>query len=203
MAPRGPLVPARIKRSLFFACLLPVCLLAWLAVRDDLGANPVEAVTRGLGDWALNLLLATLAVTPLSRITGLAWLPGMRRTLGVSAFVYACLHVISYLWFDQYFAWSEIARDIVRRPFVSAGVAAFLLMLPLALTSNNDLVRRLGSRRWQSIHRVVYLVGPIAVIHYAWVVKRDLAGPIGYGVVTLLLLGSRLVRRIRPSASGR
>lgn len=186
---------AALKTLVFAACLIPAGSLAWDAWHDALGANPIEAVTRGLGDWTLNFLLLTLTVTPLRRYSGWAWVGRLRRMLGLYCFFYACLHVTSYLWFDQFFDWSEIARDILKRPFITAGFVAFCLLVPLAATSTNAMVRRLGGRRWQALHRSVYVIAVIGVLHYAWMVKRDIAWPLAYGVATAVLLGLRALWR--------
>lgn len=186
---------AAVKSAVFVACLLPAASLAWDIWHDALGANPIETLTRGLGDWTLSFLLITLAVTPLRRYTGWAWLGRLRRMLGLYTFFYACLHVTSYLWLDQFFDWSEIASDILKRPFITAGFVAFCLLVPLAATSTNAMVRRLGGRRWQALHRSVYLVAVLGVLHYAWMVKRDLALPLAYGVVAAVLLGLRVLWR--------
>lgn len=186
---------AAAKVLLFLVCPLPLALLAWDATHDLLGANPIEAVTRTLGDWTLNFLLITLTVTPLRRLTGWNWLLRLRRMLGLFTFFYACLHVTSYLWLDQFFDWTEIATDIVKRPFITAGFVAFTLLVPLAATSNNFMVRRLGGRRWQSLHRSVYLIAVLGVLHYAWMVKRDLALPLIYAAILAVLLGVRALWR--------
>lgn len=184
-----------VKAALFSACLLPLGLLAWNATHDALGANPIEAMTRSLGDWTLNFLLITLAVTPLRRLTGWNWLLRLRRMLGLYTFFYACLHVTSYVWLDQFFDWTAIATDIVKRPFITAGFVAFCLLVPLAATSNNAMVRRLGGRRWQALHRSIYLIAVLGVLHYAWMVKRDLALPLVYAAIAFVLLGARAVWR--------
>lgn len=186
---------AALKVAVFAAGLVPALLLAWNAWNDALGANPIEAVTRGLGDWTLNFLLITLTVTPLRRYTGWAWLVRLRRMLGLFAFFYASLHVTSYLWFDQFFDWTAIAKDILKRPFITAGFVAFTLLVPLAATSNNAMVRRLGGKRWQALHRSVYLITVLGVLHYAWMVKRDLALPLAYAAVAAVLLGLRALWR--------
>jgi len=186
---------AAAKVLLFLVCPLPLALLAWEATHDLLGANPIEAVTRALGDWTLNFLLITLTVTPLRRLTGWNWLLRLRRMLGLFTFFYACLHVTSYLWFDQFFDWQEIAADILKRPFITAGFVAFVLLVPLAATSNNFMVRRLGGRRWQALHRSVYLIAVLGVLHYAWMVKRDIALPLIYAAVVVVLLGVRALWR--------
>lgn len=191
-AQASPRQIAAVKLAVFVACLLPLALLALDAWQDALGANPIEAVTRALGDWTLTFLLITLAVTPLRRYTGWAWLARLRRMLGLYTFFYACLHVGSYVGLDQFFDWREIADDIVKRPFITAGFVAFCLLVPLAATSTNAMVRRLGGRRWQALHRSVYLVAVLGVLHYAWMVKRDIALPLAYGLVAAVLLGLRV-----------
>lgn len=190
---------AALKTVLFILCLLPGAHYALGLWRDTLGANPVEAFTRGLGDWALRLLLVTLAVTPLRRLTGWAWLLKLRRMLGLFVFFYACLHLVAYLWFDQSFAWAEIGRDILKRPFITVGVLTFLLLVPLAATSSNAMIRRLGGRRWQSLHRLIYPLAMLAVLHYTWMVKIDVTQPALYGVALAALLGLRAWWRFEDS----
>jgi sulfoxide reductase heme-binding subunit YedZ len=187
---------ASIKAILFVACLMPLAWYGWGAWQDTLGANPIEAVTRGLGDWALRLLLVTLAITPLRRATGWPWLMKLRRMLGLYVFFYASLHLVAYLWLDQFFDWTEIGRDILKRPFITAGMLAFLLLVPLAVTSSNAMVRRLGGRRWQRLHRLIYPLAMIAVLHFAWMVKVDITEPAIYGVILAVLLGLRLRWRL-------
>lgn len=162
-------------------------------------------MTRGLGTWALNFLLITLAVTPLRRLTGWSWLAPLRRMLGLYAFFYALLHLSTYLWLDQFFDWPEIFKDIFKRPFITAGMLAFLLLVPLAITSNGAAIRRLGGKRWQALHRSVYVIGIIAVLHYAWMVKLDISKPLIYAAILAVLLGARAVWRLgelrrRPKA---
>lgn len=191
----GRLAIVTVKTLLFVACLLP---LAWLIrgfFNDELGANPVEAITHGTGDWALRLLLASLALTPLRILSSLNWLLRLRRMLGLFAFFYATLHFATYLWLDQFFDWSGIARDILRRPFITVGFAAFVLLLPLAATSFNAAIRRLGGRRWQALHRSVYAIGILSVLHYWWLVKADVTRPLIYAAILALLLGYRAWRR--------
>jgi sulfoxide reductase heme-binding subunit YedZ len=179
-----------LKAVVFVLSLWPLAQLAWGAWQDNLGANPIETITRSLGTWTLNFLVITLCVTPLRRATGWAWLVRLRRMLGLYAFFYAALHFATYLWLDQFFDWEAIARDIVKRPFITVGFAAFVLLLPLAATSNRIAIRRLGGRRWQSLHRAVYPIAILAVVHYWWLVKRDVATPALYAaaVGALLLL---------------
>ena len=189
--------PSLIKPPLFIACLAPLAWYAWGAQADTLGANPIEAVTRGLGTWALNFLLITLTVTPLRKYSGLAWLGRLRRMLGLFAFFYAALHLSTYLWFDQFFDWPAIAKDIVKRPFITVGMICFALLLPLAATSNAFAIRKLGGRRWQELHRSVYLIGVLAVLHYFWMVKADVSKPLIYAVIVGVLLGLRVWWRVQ------
>jgi len=154
--------------------------------------SDIEAFTRGLGDWALRLLLITLAVTPLRRLTGQVWVMKLRRMLGLFVFFYACLHLTAYLWLDQFFDWPAILMDIVKRPFITTGMITFVLLIPLAATSSNAMIRRLGGRRWQQLHRLIYPLAMIAVLHYTWMVKVDVTQPAIYGLMLALLLGLRL-----------
>ncbi len=182
---------APLKVLLFFACLLPLVHLGWGALHDELGANPIEYVTRALGDWTLNFLLITLAVSPLRRLTGWHWLIRLRRMLGLYAFFYAVLHLTTYLWLDQFFDWQEIAKDILKRPFITIGMSAFVLLVPLAVTSSNVMIRRLGGRRWQQLHRSIYVIAIFGVLHYWWLVKRDTSQPLVYVLTLVVLLGIR------------
>jgi sulfoxide reductase heme-binding subunit YedZ len=179
------------KPILFLLCLAPLGFLVASGATGAIGPNPVEAVTHFTGDWTLRLLIATLAVTPLRLLTGRVWLVRFRRMLGLFAFFYACLHLTTYLWLDQFFDWAAILDDIAKRPYITVGFAAFLLMVPLALTSTRAMVRRLG-RRWQALHRLVYLVAGLGVLHFLWLVKADHTEPAIYGAVLLVLLALRL-----------
>ncbi len=182
---------AAIKLLVFVLCLLPALQLAlgWRA--DALGANPIETITRASGEWTLRLLLIGLCVTPLRRITGLHWLVRLRRMLGLFAFAYAAAHFMTYLWLDQFFDWRAIAADILERPFITVGFAAFVLLLPLAATSNAFAIRRLGGRRWQALHRSVYAIAIMAVVHFWWLVKADVLEPAIYALILAALLGAR------------
>lgn len=181
-----------VKPLVFILCLLPFLILAGQGLTHHLGANPIEAFTRGLGDWALRLLLITLTVTPLRRIFGWNSLLRLRRMLGLFTFFYACMHVMSYVILDQFFALDEILKDIIKRPFITIGFACFLLMIPLAATSTNKMIKRLGAKRWQALHKLVYLIALGAVLHYLWMVKADLRHPLWYGGTLAVLLGYRL-----------
>ncbi len=183
---------AAAKAILFLLCLLPAAHYGLAYWQDTLSANPVEAFTRGLGDWALYLLLITLTITPLRRLAGLIWLMKLRRMLGLFVFFYACLHVTAYLWLDQFFDWAEIGSDILKRPFITVGMLTFVLLVPLAATSTKAMIRRLGGRRWQQLHRLVYLAAMLAVLHFTWMVKADAAQPLTFGLILALLLGLRL-----------
>ncbi len=196
------LTPARIsqlKYIVFLLCLLPAALLSWRFFNDDLGANPVEAITRGSGDWLLRFLLITLAITPLRKLTQWNWLVRLRRMLGLYAFFYGVLHLITYLWLDQFFDWAGILKDVLKRPFITVGFAAFVLMIPLAITSLNAMIRLLGGKRWQALHRSVYAVGVLGVLHYWWLVKLDIREPLIYAAVLAILLAARLLRN-KPGA---
>jgi sulfoxide reductase heme-binding subunit YedZ len=170
---------------------LPAAALVVLAFTDGLGANPVEQATHVTGDWALRFLFLSLAVTPLRRLLGWNWAVPLRRTLGLTAFVYACLHYLIYLGLENMFDWQLIVEDVLERRYVWAGFAAFLCLVSLAVTSTRAMIRRLG-RRWVALHRLVYLAAVLAVIHFLWLVKLDLREPLLYAAVLTLLLGMRL-----------
>jgi sulfoxide reductase heme-binding subunit YedZ len=185
-----------VKAALFLACLASFALLVWRAVTDALGANPVEAVTRSTGWWTLAFLCITLAVTPLRRATGAHWLVRLRRMLGLYAFFYACLHFTTYIWLDVWFDLAAVAKDIVKRPFITVGFTAFVLLVPLAVTSTRAMQRRLG-RNWQRLHRLVYAVAVLGVLHFWWLVKRDITEPALFGLVVAALFGARLAARAK------
>ncbi len=185
---------AGLKIALFLLCLVPMVQLVWRAAASALGANPVEAVQRSTGWWTLVLLLGTLAVTPLRRWAGLGWLLRSRRMLGLFAFFYACAHFTSYAWLDVWFDLEQVVKDVYKRPFITVGFSALVLMLPLALTSTQAMQRRLG-RGWRTLHRLVYAVPVLGVLHFWWLVKRDIREPLAFAVVLALLLGARLARR--------
>ncbi|MBI5790309.1 MAG: sulfoxide reductase heme-binding subunit YedZ [Rhodocyclales bacterium] len=189
--------PALIKLPLFLLCLLPLAHLAQVAITDAHDVESIEAMTRGLGGWALNFLLLTLMLTPLRKYTGWTWLAPLRRMLGLYAFFYAFAHMASYLGLDQRFDWQAIIEDVSKRPFMIAGMLGFALLLPLAVTSNAIALRRLGGKRWQKLHRLIYLASPLAVLHYSWMVKADIAKPSAYAALLVLLLGWRLWWRLR------
>lgn len=188
---------AWIKAAIFVACLVPLARLAWLGLDRKLGANPIEYITHSTGWWALGFLMLTLAVTPLRRLANLPWLLRLRRMLGLYAFFYASLHFLTYIWLDQFFDFNEILKDIAKRPFITVGFAAFLLLIPLAVTSTNAMVRRLGAKRWQYLHRLVYAIGALGVIHFWWLVKKDTTEPFLFAVVLAFLLIVRLLYLLR------
>lgn len=194
-----------IKAALFIACLVPLGHLVWLGFRQRLGANPVEFITHSSGWWALAFLLITLCVTPLRKLAGWPWLLRLRRMLGLYAFFYACLHFLTYVWLDQSFVWKDIVKDIGKRPFILVGFSAFVLLLPLAVTSTNAMVRRLGARRWQWLHRLIYLIAILGVVHFWWLVKKDISEPLTFGIVLGALFIIRmlfLLREQRRSSMG-
>ena len=183
-----------IKSMLFIVALLPLARLIWFGFTDDLGANPIEFITRNTGDWTLYFLCMTLAVTPLRRFSKWNWLIKLRRMLGLFAFFYAALHFITFLWFDHFFDIDEMLKDVVKRPFITVGFIAFLLLIPLAMTSTNGMVRRLGGRRWQWLHRMIYVIVPLGILHFWWMKagKHDFTQPILFGVIVAVLLGLRV-----------
>ena len=182
----------QLKRALFVSALLPLLINGWLAAQDRLGANPIETLTRSSGDWALYFLALTLAITPLRRLSGQYWLQALRRMLGLFAFFYACLHFTTFIWFDHFFDLAEIGRDVWKRPFITIGFAALLLLIPLAVTSTDAMQRRLG-RRWSQLHRLVYGVALLALLHFWWMRagKQNFAEPILMGVIIMILLAAR------------
>jgi len=181
------------KPAVFLACLVPMGLLVRKGITGHLGANPIEVITHSTGDWTLIFLCITLAVTPLRRALGLPWLVRYRRMTGLFAFFHGCLHFMTYLWLDKFFDVHEMVKDVAKRPFITAGFTAFVLMLPLAATSTAGMIRRLGGRRWQLLHRLIYVSATAGVIHYYWLVKADVRLPLRYAAIVAFLLGCRLV----------
>ena len=180
------------KIALFLAALVPLARLAWKAFHDGLGANPIEVITHSTGDWTLIFVLTTLSITPLRRITRQYWLIGVRRMIGLFAFFYGTLHFLTYIWLDKFFDVHEMLKDIAKRRFITVGFSAFVLMIPLALTSTAWSIRRLGGKNWLRLHRLIYFTGILAVVHYTWLVKADRRKPIEYGVVLGILLAYRV-----------
>ena len=185
-----------LKPLIFLACLLPLGRLVWLGFNDGLGANPIEFITRSLGTWTLTFLLVTLTTTPLRKLTSWQWPIRIRRMLGLFAFFYACLHFTTYIWLDQFFDLHAIYKDVLKRPFITVGFTNFLLLIPLAATSTNKMMKRLG-RNWQRLHRLIYLIAIGGVVHYWWLVKKDVTLPAIYAAVLAVLLGYRVAAGLR------
>ncbi|ABF40011.1 Ferric reductase-like transmembrane subunit [Candidatus Koribacter versatilis Ellin345] len=179
--------PKLIKPLVFIACLMPVANMAFGGFRAQLGANPIEAITHETGDWTMILIMTTLAITPLRRITGISELISFRRMIGLFAFFYGTLHFLTYIWLDKFFDMHEIVKDVYKRPFITAGFTAFVLMIPLALTSTKGWIRRLG-KKWTALHRLIYGTALAGVVHYIWLTKRDEAKPFMYAVILAALM---------------
>lgn len=189
------------KPLLFVACLVPFLILLHGAVNNQLGANPVERITHVTGEWTLRLLLVTLAMTPLRLVLGQSWPIRIRRMLGLFVFFYASVHFLNWAWLDRQWMWAEIVEDIGKRPYITVGFTAWLLLLPLAVTSNRWSIRKLG-KRWTTLHRVVYLVGVLGVLHFLWLVKADLSEPLVYAAILISLLVMRTARVKKLLAGG-
>jgi methionine sulfoxide reductase heme-binding subunit len=192
------------KTAVWLLCLVPLIRLIWKGFHDGLGANPIEFVTLSTGTWALVLLLTSLSVTPLRRLTGISWLIRFRRLLGLFAFFYAVLHFTTYVWLDKFFDFTEMLKDVAKRPFITAGFFAFVLLALLAATSTSGWIRRLGGRRWQILHRTVYISACSAVLHFWWKVKADTRQPSIYAAILAVLLAYRLLhwsrqKQLRPA----
>jgi len=192
-----------LKPLVFLACLIPFGLLLFGAIEGDLGANPLERVTDVTGQWGLRFLLLTLAITPLRRLTGWRGLLRFRRMIGLFVFFYITMHFLTWVWLDQELSWGNILADIIKRPYVTVGFSAWLLLLPLAATSTRGMMRRLG-RNWARLHRLIYAIGVLAVLHYIWLVKADLLEPLIYTGLLVLLLAVRWRPQLiaRPLFSG-
>ena len=167
--------------------------LGWKAYQQDLGANPIEVITHATGDWTLRFLLITLSVTPLRKILKQPWLIRFRRMFGLFAFFYVCLHFLTYIWLDKFFNVHEMLADVVKRKFITVGFTGFVLLIPLAITSTAGWIRRLGGKRWQTLHRLIYVSAIAGVIHYLWLVKADRTKPLEYGFILFVLLAYRVV----------
>jgi sulfoxide reductase heme-binding subunit YedZ len=190
-------IPDKFVRALkvfaFLACLGPAILLTWKGFHERLGANPIDVITRSTGKWTLTFLLITLAVTPLRKLAGVPWLVRFRRMLGLFAFFYGSLHLMTYVWLDKFFNVQEMLHDIAKRKFITAGMTAWTLMLPLAVTSTAGWIRRLGGKRWQMLHKLIYVSAAAGVIHFVWLVKADLRRPLAYGAILAILLTYRII----------
>ena len=198
-----------LKIAVFLASLTPLALLAYYAATANLGANPIEVITHWTGDSTIVFLLITLTATPLRKISGWNDAIKFRRMLGLFAFFYGCLHFTTYIWLDQFFDVHSVVKDVAKRPFITVGFASFVLLIPLAVTSTAAMVRRLG-KRWQKLHRAIYVIAAAGVIHYWWLVKKDVRWPLIYGCILVVLLGyrffsgnvfSKIVNRVRLSMS--
>ena len=183
------------KVLVFLLCLAPLFHLAWRVWNQDVTANPTEFIQHFTGDWAIRLIVATLAVAPLRKLAGVPDLIRFRRMIGLFAFFYACLHFLTYLWLDKLFDFPAMVKDVSRRPFIAAGFAAFVCLVPLAVTSTAGWIRRLGGKRWRRLHSLVYVTAIAAVAHYFWLVKSDIRQPMLYGTLVALLLAWRVVSR--------
>jgi len=190
------------KAVVFLLCLLPLASLGWDALHGGLTANPIEYITHATGDWTLRFIVITLAVTPLRKLLGLPDLIRFRRMFGLFAFFYGCLHFTTYIWLDKFFDLRDMWKDIAKRPFITVGFLAFVLMIPLALTSTAGMIRRLGGKSWVLLHRLIYITAIAGVIHYYWLVKSAVIRPLTYGAIVAALLVWRLADKLsgRPQA---
>lgn len=188
---------AWLKITVFLLALFPLCKLGLSAYFDDLGANPIEKITRTTGYWTLSFLLITLTITPMRRLSGWSWPARLRRMLGLFVFFYGSLHFLTYLVLDQFFDWTSIVNDIVKRPYITVGFPAFILLIPLAITSTNHMMKRLGGKRWRTLHSLIYLIAIGGVVHYWWLVKKDITNPLAFALLLAVLLGIRLIYWLR------
>lgn len=197
-------MPRLSKPAVFLTCLVPAGILVWRGFHAGLGANPIEFITHSTGNWTLIFLLITLSVTPLRKLTRQYWLINFRRMFGLFAFFYGTLHLMTYVWLDKFFDVHEMLKDIAKRRFITAGMTAFVLMLPLALTSSRWAIRKLGGKRWQILHRLIYFSAAAGVIHYIWLVKADLRKPLEFAAVLGVLIAYRLaiwIAATKPTAT--
>ena len=180
-----------LKITLFALALVPILRLVWLGVNDDLSANPVEFIERSTGYWVLFILMLTLAITPIKLITGRAWPVQLRRQLGLWMFFYVCMHITTYVWLDYSFDWADITKDIIKHPYVLVGFTGFVLSIPLAVTSSNAMMKRLRDK-WKKLHQLVYVIAVLGVVHFWWLVKKDITEPVLFAIVLSLLFAIRL-----------
>ncbi|HEY5028045.1 MAG TPA: protein-methionine-sulfoxide reductase heme-binding subunit MsrQ [Candidatus Angelobacter sp.] len=192
-----------LKVPVFLVCLTPSFLLIWKGFHDGLGANPIDVITRSTGKWTLTFLLITLSVTPVRKLSGLTWLIRFRRMLGLFAFFYGTLHLTTYVWLDKFFDVHGMLHDIAKRRFITAGMTAWALMLPLAITSTTGWIRRMGGKRWQKLHRLIYFSAAAGVVHFIWLVKADLRRPFTYGAILAVLLAYRVIAWLLAKARAR
>ena len=191
-----------LKIGVFLLALVPISILLWKAYTGDLSANPIQDITQETGIWTLRFLIITLSITPLRKLTGWGRIARFRRMLGLFAFFYGFLHFTTYVYLDQFFAFDEIIKDVAKRPFITVGFSAFVLMIPLAATSTNRMTKWLGGKRWKALHRLVYVIALGGVIHYLWLVKADTSRPLRYGAVLSVLLLYRLWDYFRSRTPG-
>ena len=187
-----------VKGAVWLLALLPLVRLVWLGFNEDLGANPIEFVERSTGLWALIILLVTLSLTPIRLITGRVWVIQLRRLTGLFMFFYACLHITTYVWLDFGFVWADIIKDIAKHPRILVGFGAFLLAIPLAATSNSYMIKRLKTN-WKKLHQVVYLLAILAVVHFLWLVKKDVTEPLYYAIALAILFSIRIYYKQKTS----
>ncbi|MES2757864.1 MAG: protein-methionine-sulfoxide reductase heme-binding subunit MsrQ [Pseudomonadota bacterium] len=197
----SPRQVSALKAAVFALALVPVAKMAYLTISGQL-VEPLEHISRGTGDWVLYFLCLTLAVTPLRRFTGWNWLIKLRREIGLFAFFYAFLHFMTFVWFDHFFDFAELWKDVIKRPFITVGFIAFVLLIPLAVTSTNGMIRRLGGKRWQWLHRLIYVIAPLGILHFWWMKagKNDFEEPIIFGAIVAVLLGLRVYWKLAKPA---
>jgi sulfoxide reductase heme-binding subunit YedZ len=186
----------QLKVTVFIGSLLPACWLIFALLTNQLGANPIEALTRESGLWALKFLILTLTITPLRWLTGWNILGAIRRMLGLYVFFYAVIHMLLYLWLDQFFDVNEIIKDIIKRPFITIGFFTFASLIPLVITSNNAMVKKLGGVRWKRLHKLTYFIAAASCVHFYMLVKADKFEPLIYGLIVVILLGARIYKAI-------
>ena len=180
-----------VKITLFALALVPILRLVWLGVNDDLSANPIEFIERSTGYWALFILMLTLAITPIKLITGRTWPVQLRRQLGLWMFFYVCMHITTYVWLDYSFDWADITKDIIKHPYGLVGFTGFVLSIPLAVTSSNAMMKRLRDK-WKKLHQLVYVIAVLGIVHFWWLVKKDITEPVLFAIVLSLLFAVRL-----------
>lgn len=184
------------KITIWCFALLPIARLIWLGMQDNLTANPIEFIERSTGTWALIFLLLSLSITPLRILSKLVWVIQLRRLLGLWMFAYASLHIATYVWLDYSFYWDDIIKDVIKHPYVIVGFSAYLLTIPLVITSNQAMIKRLKTR-WKTLHQSVYLISILAILHFWWLVKKDVTEPFYYAFALALLLGFRLYIKLQ------
>lgn len=187
-----------VKVAIWLLALIPLARLIWLGVHEDLGANPIEFVERSTGLWGLIILLVTLSITPIRLITGQVWPIQLRRLTGLFMFFYACLHITTYVWLDFGFVWADMVKDVAKHPRILVGFSAFILVIPLAATSNSFMIKRLKTN-WKKLHQAVYLIAILAVVHFWWLVKKDVTEPLYYAIALAILLGIRIYFKQRTN----